>query len=251
MARSRFVIRWDDVSPFQDRKKFRSLVDLFVKYHIPAVLGVIPDNRDETIKFDNLNETKYVEELKELEKAGWEIALHGYRHLKNTNKGGILNLNKASEFAGRTPDEQLTDLERGKKILTDYGFNTVTFIPPWHSYDLTTLMALSKTGFRLLSDGLFLYPRLLESLVQLPVLFWSVPNRLKMLDMLGSVYTICLHPHLITDNDINRLERFFAEQKPQVITASSLLEEAQELTKPGLRRKILESLFARKYKKQN
>jgi len=251
MSRARFIIRWDDISPYQDGNKIRSLIDLFVKYDIPAVLGVIPENHDETIKFVSRNETEYVNQLQELESAGWEIAQHGYRHIKHNDNGGILGLNRASEFAGRSLDDQLADIESGKKILTDYGFNPVTFIPPWHSYDKSTLMALEKAGFKIISDGIFLYPRRAGKLLQLPQIFWSAPSRIRVLDQIGSVFTICLHPQSITDDDLEFLELFFSLADEEVITASSLLGEANKLTRKGLRRHSFELIFKVLYRRNS
>jgi predicted deacetylase len=251
MSQARFIIRWDDISPFQDGKKYRSLIDLFIKYSIPAVLGVIPENRDRTLAFGTRNETEYVDELRELEKAGWEIAQHGYRHLKNTDDGGILNLNQASEFAGRESDVQLADIEKGKNILHDYGFEPLTFIPPWHSYDQSTLTVLEQSGFKILSDGIFLFPRMTGSLLQLPQIFWSAPGRMKLVNRLGSVYTICLHPHSVTADEMKSMDRFFIEEKPQVVTAASLIGDASILTRPSVRKRLFELFFAHNFKRQD
>ncbi|MCP4567747.1 MAG: DUF2334 domain-containing protein [FCB group bacterium] len=250
MPKAQFIIRWDDVSFRQDRRKFQTLVDLFVKFDIPAVLGVIPDNQDPDISLEQGDQAAFVDELRVLEKNGWEIAQHGFRHIKHTDNGGILGLNKASEFAGRDYDQQLQDLEQGRDILTNFGFNPVTFIPPWHSYDKATIKALGQSGFKTFSDGLFLYPRLTENLLQLPMIFWSVPNRLSALEKMNSIYTICLHPQLIRDEDLTRLELFFKDYRPQVVTAASLLEQTDNLCRRSLKEMVLERIFAMTYKRQ-
>ncbi len=249
MSKARFIIRWDDISPYQDGEKCRLLIDLFMKYNIPAVLGVIPDNRDESIKFDDRPEYEFVEELKQLEQAGWEIAQHGYRHLQQTEDGGILKLNNASEFAGRDFNSQMADIKNGKEILNEYGFDPVTFISPWHSYDKVTVTALEQNEFKVLSDGMFLYPRRIGKLMQLPQIFWSAPSRLRILDQMGSVYTICLHPQLITDDDLEFLELFFREGDSEFITASSLLDEGTKLTRRGIRKRVIEAIFSRLYRR--
>lgn len=250
MPKAQFIIRWDDVSPRQDRKKFQSLVDLFIKYDIPAVLGVIPDNQDPEISFEPGDQAAFIDELRALESRGWEIAQHGFRHVKHTDNGGILGFNKASEFAGRDYDLQLQDLQQGRKILTDFGFDPVTFIPPWHSFDESTIKALGQSGFKTFSDGLFLYPRLTEKLLQLPMIFWSVPNRLSTLEKMNSIYTICLHPQLIRDEDLTRLELFFKDYRPRVVTAALLLEKTNDLCQRSLKETVLERIFAMTYKRQ-
>jgi len=249
MSRARYIIRWDDVSPYQDEKKYHTLIDLFIKYDIPAVLGVIPQNQDQNIRFGNLGETEYIDELQRLQKAGWEIAQHGFRHLQHTQNGGILNLNKASEFAGRKYEDQLADIEKGRKIIESYGFQPVTFIPPWHSYDKATLTALNHAGFRIISDGMFLFPRRVGNLLQLPQIFWSVPGRVRILDQIGSIYTICLHPQLITDDDMEFLELFLREADPEIVTASSLLDEGWRVARRNIRKLIIEGIFGFLYRR--
>ena len=250
MSRATYIFRWDDISPRQDRRKFRALVDLFVKYDVPAVLGVIPDNRDESIAFESQNENEFVAELHELEKAGWEIAQHGYRHLKHTDNGGILRLNPVSEFAGRGHSDQFADIDAGRQILIRYGFSPVTFIAPWHSYDCWTLKALADADFRILSDGMFLYPRMVDSLLQLPMIFWTAPRRTKILERLEAVYTICLHPHLLAAGELGKLEHFFRTEHPRVVVPSSLLVQRENLTKRGFKKRLLEVGFSIYFRRQ-
>ena len=156
-----------------------------------------------------------------------------------------MGLNNASEFAGRVFEDQLKDLEQGRGILKNFGFTPVTFIPPWHSFDGMTINALVKAGFKALSDGLFLYPRMTNGLLQLPMVFWSIPNRLTMLERINSIYTICIHPQLTTDDDLAGLERFFKDYRPSVVTAASQLEQADRLTKRSLKKTVLAAMWFR------
>ena len=250
MSQAAYIFRWDDVSPHQDKRKFQLLVDLFKKYGVPAVLGVVPRNADKEIMFGGMPEPEFADQLQALAKSGWEIAQHGYQHVKHTESGGILGLNPASEFAGREYTDQLADIEAGRRILRDYGFDPVTFIPPWHSYDKLTLQALAAAGFGVLSDGQFLYPRMEAGLLQLPQVFWSVPRKISLLERLGAVYTICIHPHLITEEDLSQLDRFFMSVKSRVTVASSFIEQGDSLTRKSAKKMLLERLFAVYYSRQ-
>jgi len=243
-------MRWDDVSHLQDHDKVRALADVFLKYNKPVTLGVIPKNRDADISLGRKTQDEFYDDLREYERAGWEIAMHGYRHLKHTKSGGILNLHRASEFAERPYEDQLSDLQNGRKIIMDRGFNPITFVPPWHSFDNNTLRAMEVSGFKILSDGYFLYPRMTGSLLQLPMILWSIPNRMKALHRIGSVYTICFHPQLTTKDDLDALERFFRNEQPHVVTAASLLDRAEELTRNSMKKMLLNRLFTRFYKRQ-
>lgn len=247
MMKATFIFRWDDISPFQDAGKFSRLAELFVQYHIPAVLGVIPDNRDDSIRFNPSGDSDFTGRLKALEKRGWEIAMHGYRHLKHTEDGGLLGLNRASEFAGRPYENQAADIGQGKKLLTDSGFEPITFIAPWHAYDHNTLRALAESGFKAFSDGWSLYPTMTAGLLQAPVILWSAPTRMKMLNRLGGIYTICLHPHLAGDDDLGQLERFFRDHRPEVVTIKNLAGQAEAVSRKTMRKRVLEGVFARLY----
>lgn len=250
MAKATFIFRWDDISPFQDPERFNRLCDLFGRYQIPAVLGTIPDNRDDSIRFNPAGDGAFVARLKDLEKDGWEIAMHGYRHIKQTEDGGILGLNRASEFAGRPYEDQAADIRQGKNLLYESGFDPVTFIAPWHAYDANTLRALAQYGFTAFSDGWSLYPTMAAGLLQVPVILWSAPNRMKMLNRLGGIYTVCLHPHLVGDDELARLERFFRDERPEVVTIRSLVAQAGTVSRWTLRKRVLNGLFTRLYKRR-
>lgn len=158
-------------------------------------------------------------------------------------------MNRASEFAGRPYADQRADIQQGKQILEGYGFHVSTFIAPWHSYDRETLRALADCGFRALSDGWSLYPKMTAGLVQLPVILWSAPSRLKALSRLDGIYTICLHPHLVRDEDLDTLERFFREARPLVTTAAAVAATAAEVTRRNLKKWALDALFSLMYRR--
>jgi predicted deacetylase len=245
----KFIIRWDDISPFQDEGKFFALIDLFTKHNIPAVLGVVPDNQDEIIKVGRIAENRYIETLQGLSQSGWEIALHGFRHRRHTPDSGILGLNSSSEFAGRPYEDQLADLRQGKRQLEENGFEIQTFVPPWHSYDENTLKALIESSFEVLSDGLHLYPRLIDGLLSLPVLFWAPPRRIRTLQLLDSVYTICVHPQLVTKDELLLWERFFTEERPEVVTAWTVIADKENIARGGLKRRLFETIFSSRFRK--
>jgi peptidoglycan/xylan/chitin deacetylase (PgdA/CDA1 family) len=74
-----------------------------------------------------------------------EVGLHGYAHQTNSAQ-------RMSEFAGLDYGEQIERLRAGRALLEDLtGASVTLFIPPWNTYDQTTLRALGDLGFGTLS----------------------------------------------------------------------------------------------------
>ena len=81
-----------------------------------------------------------------------EVALHGFNHQTNRREEAGGN----SEFEGLGYDEQYMKISRGKAILENQlGLKITTFVPPWNSYDSTTLRVLEVSGFSTISAGLW------------------------------------------------------------------------------------------------
>ncbi|WP_029322929.1 DUF2334 domain-containing protein [Butyrivibrio sp. AE3004] len=170
----KIVIRLDDISPGMDMGKFRRFKRLLDEYHIRPLIGVVPENRDPKLEAhedeekDNITQRNKVfdvdDKIKEkdypfwhlvrnLQTEGWIIAMHGLHHVYTTKKGGLLPLNKQSEFAGIDPGKQSRMIAEGKEILGSHGIATDFFMAPSHSYDKNTLKALAENGFRRVTDG--------------------------------------------------------------------------------------------------
>ena len=148
----KIAVRMDDITPDMDWERFLAFKEILDAHHVRPLLGVVPDNRDE-----NLHRAKaagdFWEYIKELQEDGWCIALHGYRHVYATKKGGLFPLNHFSEFAGLSFEEQLDMLEKASEVLQRNGIKTDIFIAPGHSYDKNTLKALKKLGYTKITDG--------------------------------------------------------------------------------------------------
>ncbi|WP_026528964.1 DUF2334 domain-containing protein [Butyrivibrio sp. VCD2006] len=171
----KIVIRLDDISPGMDMGKFRRFKRLLDEYHIKPLIGVVPENQDpkldsyrdeeesdsgpskgrETIPDDKIKEKDYPfwHLVRNLQTEGWIIAMHGLHHVYTTKKGGLLPLNKQSEFAGIDLEKQIQMVAEGKKILGGHGIATDFFMAPSHSYDKNTMTALAENGFRRITDG--------------------------------------------------------------------------------------------------
>ena len=75
-----------------------------------------------------------------------EIALHGYHHRSERNS------QPCSEFAGVPAEVQRHRLSSGKQMLEQITGQAVrVFVPPWNTYDATTVATLSGLGISCLS----------------------------------------------------------------------------------------------------
>ncbi len=144
-ARAIVIFRMDDPQPEWREERLRRSIDLFSEERVPLTLGVIPRPLD---KFPVTSSPSFVSYLRRLTRARgvlFEVAQHGYTHLKVTDVGG------ASEFAGLPLDKQLEMVGRGRDILTSAGLEPAAFIPPFDTYDNRTVEAARKAGFEVFS----------------------------------------------------------------------------------------------------
>jgi len=70
--------------------------------------------------------------------------MHGYHHQ-------AWRTDKFSEFMGLSYSDQYDKLSAGKALLNSLGLSVSLFTPPWDTYDETTVRALQKLNFRMLS----------------------------------------------------------------------------------------------------
>lgn len=134
----KIIFRVDDI--FLDNNQFEEqLFDIFLKNNIPLTLGVVPMNNKNTPIIYQLNPTT----KDQLRSNKFNIAVHGYKHVKNNEYG---------EFSGVNIEIQnnwIADGIKHLKQLTDFKIDT--FIPPWNSFDNNTVSALKNNGIKYLS----------------------------------------------------------------------------------------------------
>jgi len=189
-----YVYRMDDVAPGMHRARFEEYIELFREHGMRPLLGVVPDCRDPDLVYQE-DAGGFWDRLRELKRQGAvDIAQHGFRHLYRTREYGILGrrygFKPQSEFAGRSYEEQLGDIRRGKAILAREGLDTDIWMAPSHSFDRNTLKALKEAGFRFVTDGIALYPYRAEGLVFVPQQLWA-PKKVQL-----GTWTIFIHSNL-------------------------------------------------------
>lgn len=148
------VFRYDDYSATSNNEFTVKLLNLFRNYSESITFSVLsytePNNpwHDPLIREDDI--VPLTLENTELLKTGLaegslEIALHGFSHQNHHPQ-------EASEFSGLDFETQLSMLGEAKSHLENIINAQVTiFVPPWNEYDLNTLLAIDKLGFRIIS----------------------------------------------------------------------------------------------------
>ncbi|CAG0999314.1 hypothetical protein ANAEL_02834 [Anaerolineales bacterium] len=153
----RLIFRYDDfgatgVEAFLpiDRAVFAT----FTSLGVPLVVGVTPFMADvvddpECQMFHELADDQERRALlAEGLTRGWQLALHGFRHLAAMH-------GKRTEFAGQPFDVQQAMINGAKEAVQTLfpGYPLQVFIPPWNSFDRQTLECLKNAGFKILCAG--------------------------------------------------------------------------------------------------
>ena len=203
------MFRLDDITPDMDWKKFDRAEAIFDRYGVCPLIGVVPDNRDPKLHYNEKN-NEFLERIRSCMDKGWTVAQHGTYHVYETKDGGLLGLNQNSEFAGLPYEVQLEKLQKGRKILENNGICTDIFMAPGPTYDADTIKALKACGFLVVTDGLYPKPYRDGGLL-------FVPCRMNSNYKIKGTDTVCLHTNLMKDEDFQKLEAFCKKNAKEII----------------------------------
>jgi hypothetical protein len=127
--------------------------------------------------------------VRERQTWGWTIALHGYRHNYVNQNAGIMKLNRQSEFAGLSAEEQRQKLAAGVAIFKSQGVKPEAWVAPSHSFDWNTVRLLPEFGINIISDGLWRWPHTdARNMTWVPQQLWDRPRKAG-----PGVWTVCHH----------------------------------------------------------
>lgn len=226
----KITVRLDDITPDMDWQRFFKFKALLDKYQVKPLIGIVPDNQDENLKGTNEGAPEdFYGYIKELEKQGWQIAMHGFRHIYTTKKGGMFPLNNFSEFAGLPYEQQKEMLQAGKKLLKEKGIETSLFMAPAHSYDQNTLRALRETGFSGLTDGFGVRPYRWKGLIFYPISF-QLSRTLRQTgpDAKERYSTMVVHTGTVKEEELGRYEEYFRKKDIEWISFGEYLKQEPE-----------------------
>lgn len=189
MKKTCILIRFDDICPTMNWEQWAKACALLDAYGKKPLIGVIPDCKDPDLQINEAKEN-FWEYVRELQAQGYKIAMHGHQHIFISQHKGMVNNRVGSEFAGLSYEKQLEKILAGQKILKEHGIETDVFFAPAHSYDLNTLRALKKAGFKYITDGKSEKPVEREGILCIPCRFGGCP---KIKD--SGYYTAVFHAH--------------------------------------------------------
>jgi Uncharacterized protein conserved in bacteria (DUF2334) len=198
--KAQYLLRFDDICPTLNWSVWEKVETVLRQERIKPMLAVVPDNQDEALRVWPANDS-FWERVREWQARGWTIGMHGWQHRFVTDDGGILALNRVSEFAGLSPGEQQRKLRAGCTIFHEQHIHCDLWIAPAHSFDVNTIKALRELGVSYISDGFSLFPYIDNfGMTWIPQQLWSFRSR-----PLG-VWTICFHCNSWTMHDVKLFE---------------------------------------------
>jgi len=210
----KYLIRLDDACPTMDRLKWQRMEDLLGTYGVRPMVGIIPANEDPKQKIDAEN-PEFWTKVKTWEKKGWAIALHGYEHCYISNDGlkGLNPLWARSEFAGVPLEEQKKKIREGVKVFNTNNIFPKYFFAPSHTFDENTLQALrEESDIRIISDTIATRPYLKGDFVFIP----QLGGRCSEMKLPG-VWTFCLHPSAMREEDFLATELFLQSHSDEFL----------------------------------
>ena len=200
--KAKYIFRLDDASPFSNLKKWQAIEDIFQKYEIKPIVAVIPDNKDSSLIYQELN-PNFWKRVRGWDNKGWEIAMHGYQHVfhKVRHMQNVIPFYNRSEFSGLSLLEQEEKIIKSREIFLENGLNPKVWVAPAHAFDYNTLQALAnEADIKIVSDGISLFPYYKRGFCFLPQQLWSIKKKN------FGLWTVCLHPDTMSEEEINELE---------------------------------------------
>ena len=139
------IFRNDDIQSCFAFDRLVEVNGIFMEEAVPVTLSVIPFIGNHTLDEDPTL-VDYLKNLRRTHANLFEIALHGYDHQMLSDFYG------GSEFGGVEYPNQYGRIVLGKKALKKtLDVDSVTFIPPFGTYDNNTVLALKELGFEAVS----------------------------------------------------------------------------------------------------
>ena len=199
----KYLLRLDDACPKRDIEKWDRMEYLLDKYGVKPLVGIIPDCKDPDFEKYPVDGQFWTERLSNWKQKGWIFALHGYEHVFYTKNAGLNPVNKYSEFAGLSLEEQKDKIRNGVAILRSHSIEPKVFFAPAHTFDKNTIEALKQeTNIRIISDvpanrmfskyGVTFVPQQSGRVRELPF----------------DIQTFCYHPNNMKDSDFDDLEGY-------------------------------------------
>ena len=210
---SGLLIRLDDIAANMNWTLMEKAENLFDKFSVKPILGVIPNNQDKQLLVYE-KKGDFWKKVYNWQKKGWEISMHGSDHvyLKDSQKKDFFNYGGKSEFWDQPLEIQKKKIKDGLKIFKEHHIKCRSFFAPNHSYDHNTFEALKSCGINEVIDGYGLFPYISEDIKFIPQLFY------KLINLPIGIQTTQIHLNYWNDNDFENFEKFLEKNKESIIT---------------------------------
>jgi predicted deacetylase len=222
-APAQYLLRIDDLCPTVSAERWLQFRTLIEEFNLKPILAIVPENWDPDLEVSP-PDPRFWEQMRALESAGAVIGLHGYRHLCVNSGRSLLGLHRNSEFAGAAAEMQRTWIRVGLHILRGQGLNPRIWVAPRHGFDAQTLAALRTEGIHLLSDGFARVPFVRNGITWVPQQLWFP------IEKHCGLWTICIHPNTVKDEEVTRLRAFLRAHASQFSSVDHLLAKVSAPT---------------------
>ena len=220
MKEPAYLVRFDDVCPTMDWETWNKIEKVIVAEDIKPIMAVVPDNKDEKLKFAEENKN-FWSKVMEWQKMGWSIAVHGYQHLYETSDSGLLGLNNYSEFSGLSYEQQTKKLKKAINIFNSHGVKPDLWVAPAHSFDETTICALTDVGLNIISDGFYMRPVKHANKIWIPQQLWRFRK------FRSGIWTVCFHINGIKKFEVEEICSNFIKYSNSIVSLDDVKKNTQ------------------------
>jgi len=205
-------------------------------HHIKPIVAVVAETRDASLNVGN-HRADFWSIVRRWQETGWTIGLHGFQHVYSTDDAGIVGINRRSEFAGLSHDEQHAKLRAAVQKFHDERVRVDLWVAPGHSFDATTLKILRDLNIGVVSDGFYFRVIEKEECIWLPQQLW------RFRDLPFGVWTVCFHTNDWKTLELERFRNAIAKYAERIATCDEIVRRRHS------RVTILDEMAARLYRK--
>lgn len=220
MSKATYLVRFDDICPTMDWETWNKIEKVLVTEGIKPIMAVVPDNKDEKLKFAEENKNFWSKVI-EWQNMGWSIAVHGYQHLYETSDSGLLGLNNYSEFSGLSYEQQTKKLKKAINIFNSHGVKPDLWVAPAHSFDETTLRVLTDVGLNIISDGFYMRPVKYMDKIWIPQQLWRFHK------FRSGIWTVCFHINGIKKFEVKEICSNFIKHSNSIVSLDNVKKNTQ------------------------
>jgi predicted deacetylase len=221
MTPAKFLVRFDDICPTMNWKVWNRVEKLLIDHGVQPIVAIVPDNQDDSLKVASPDHS-FWQRARDWQRRGWTIAIHGYQHRYVTTSSGLVGLNKYSEFAGLTEVEQEEKLRKAMQIFKQQHIRPSVWVAPAHSFDASTLCALSRQGIDIISDGFAFRPY--EDATGMR---WVPQQMWRFRKAPPGIWTVCFHINEWKEKEIVNFEAALRKYNEHIIGMRDALKECK------------------------